>query len=401
MFALFDVRNNQKISENFYCIPNHDIFSNQINKKTKSTSKISRSKESSISQNCSSNSVFSVNGHYFSNVNELVNSSDIVKRECSKVIRRCLFNVVDVHDEIYLVARIEKCLDGSSFHSAVQPYLTQSQNENHRIKTAIKVHKKTQQLIKTKLANYRQPFAWAARPLYKKSTFKENGQLKSRYELDKDQIFSVYEQDAQSLSDECLLGYLRDLYQCKERKFIDIANADLKVYLNNLTPDIVENINSSSKLYHHIKSKLLLISLLIFKNLSDIIGSTYTSLAIKSSNKYDTIIEVDPLEIALGPHNPINPHLVQHSPIKNDLISKQQTDELTTIVVSTNKKQLCKKAQLMQTNSSFRSLLFVYPKNLKYDQQKIFSKARNILIKIEFREKDILGEDSTNNLSVS
>lgn len=249
VFALFDVRNNQKISENFYCIPNHDIFSNQINKKTKSSSKISRSKESSISQNISSDSVFSVDGQYFSNVNELVNSNDLIKRECSNVVRRCLFNVVDVHDEIYLVARIEKCLDASSFHSAVQPYLTQTQNENHRIKTAIKMHKKTQQLLKTKLANYRQPFAWAARSLYKKLNFKENGKLKSRYELDKEQIFSVYEQDAHSLSDECLLAYLRDLHHSKEKNLIDIPNADLRVFLNNLTPDIIENIHSSSKLF--------------------------------------------------------------------------------------------------------------------------------------------------------
>ena len=95
--------------------------------------------------------------------------------------------------------------------------------------------------------------------------------------------------------------------------------------------------------------------------------------------------------------------MLQHSPNKNDLLLKQQNDELTSLtqLVSTNKIQLCKKAQLMQMNNSFKSILFVYPKNLKYDQQKIFSKARNILIKIEFREKDILGEDAINNLSVS
>jgi hypothetical protein len=36
-------------------------------------------------------------------------------------------------------------------------------NESNKIKTAIKVNKKMQQLLKTKLANYRQPFAWAAK----------------------------------------------------------------------------------------------------------------------------------------------------------------------------------------------------------------------------------------------
>jgi hypothetical protein len=73
-----------------------------------------------------------------------------------------LFTVLDVHDEIYLVVRIEKCLDGANLSSSVQPYLTQM-NENNKVKMAIKLNKKNQQLMKTKLVNYRQPFAWAAK----------------------------------------------------------------------------------------------------------------------------------------------------------------------------------------------------------------------------------------------
>jgi hypothetical protein len=44
--------------------------------------------------------------------------------------------------------------------------------------------------------------------------------------------------------------------------------------------------------------------------------------------------------------------------------------------------------------------MYVYPKALKYDQQKVFSKARNILVKIEFRERDILVDDASNSLNV-
>ena len=77
-------------------------------------------------------------------------------------IKKALFSIADVHDEIYLVVRIEKCLDGTSLHQALLPYLLPV-NETNRVKAAIKLNKKMQQLLKTKLANYRQPFAWAAK----------------------------------------------------------------------------------------------------------------------------------------------------------------------------------------------------------------------------------------------
>ena len=50
--------------------------------------------------------------------------------------------------------------------------------------------------------------------------------------------------------------------------------------------------------------------------------------------------------------------------------------------------QLIKRARLIQTNNEFKSIMYVYPKCLKYDQQKSFSKARNILIRTEFRDDD-------------
>lgn len=75
---------------------------------------------------------------------------------------KALFTVLDVHEEIYLVARVEKLLDGSNLHSSIQPYLIQM-NETNKVKAAIKLNKKMQQLMKTKLASYKQPFAWAAK----------------------------------------------------------------------------------------------------------------------------------------------------------------------------------------------------------------------------------------------
>lgn len=76
------------------------------------------------------------------------------------------------------------------------------------------------------------------------------------------------------------------------------------------------------------------------------------------------------------------------------VISEQKTNQ-----VSLDQKQQIKKAKLLKINSEFKSYLYVYPKCLKYDTQKAFSKARNILIKLEFRDKDTGFDESSNSLS--
>lgn len=256
VFSIFDVRNNQKISENFYCIPNYDIFSNQL-KTTKSSNKLGYSKNKLMAANANginslSKTVFSLDGKKIKNIQTIsCTDSQLIKRAHLNNARRALFKIVDVHEDIFLVARIEKCLDGASVHSSIQPYLSQIQSENTRIKTAIKLHKKNQQTIKTKLANYRQPFAWAAKQLYRKVSLKSNGQVVSSYELDNNSRFSVYEQEVQGMSDDMLFGYLNDIIASKEKnlsKLVEIPNADLKVFLNDLTLEVSETISPLCKL---------------------------------------------------------------------------------------------------------------------------------------------------------
>ena len=70
------------------------------------------------------------------------------------------------------------------------------------------------------------------------------------FELDKDSQFCVFEQDVQGLSDESLLGYLNDVIGSKEKslgKLVEIASADLKIIVHDLTPDIQETISPTSK----------------------------------------------------------------------------------------------------------------------------------------------------------
>lgn len=72
---------------------------------------------------------------------------------------------------------------------------------------------------------------------------------------------------------------------------------------------------------------------------------------------------------------------------------KGSNENETSLQITNEQKQQIKKAKLIKINSEFKSFLFVYPKFLKYDTQKTYSKARNILVRVEFRDKDT-GTDS-------
>ena len=51
-----------------------------------------------------------------------------------------------MHEDIYLVVRVEKCLDGMSLHTSMQPYLNAINDASTKVKTAIKLNKKMQML---------------------------------------------------------------------------------------------------------------------------------------------------------------------------------------------------------------------------------------------------------------
>ena len=166
----------------------------------------------------------------------------------------------------------------------------------------------------------------------------------------------------------------------------------------------------------------------------DLINSSYTShKSCKhiSNSKYETVLEIDHFEPALGKFNPTSQQQQQPSPRTTNLPQHNDTtstsngtnsslnltptisndtnfhlsattslpQELTT-QSSTDKMRLLRKAKLIETNREFKSFMYVYPKMLKYDQQKVFSKARNIMIKAEFKERDVLGDEILNNLNV-
>ena len=67
-----------------------------------------------------------------------------------------IFSVVRRHSEIFLVARVEKVLQGAT-SQCLEPYLRGADR-----KTALKVHSAVKQHC-AGIGHYRMPFAWSAR----------------------------------------------------------------------------------------------------------------------------------------------------------------------------------------------------------------------------------------------
>ena len=74
-------------------------------------------------------------------------------------VLQSVFSVVDPHPDIYLVARIEKVLQGG-VNANTEPYV-----RNPDVKVGSKIHR-AMRLYCHKLGHYRMPFAWAVKLVY-------------------------------------------------------------------------------------------------------------------------------------------------------------------------------------------------------------------------------------------
>uniref|UniRef100_A0A803TY51 Dedicator of cytokinesis 11 n=1 Tax=Anolis carolinensis TaxID=28377 RepID=A0A803TY51_ANOCA len=205
---------------------------------------------------------------------------DKVTESCLRYVKQGVFSVAKPHPEIFLVARVEKVLQGSITHCA-EPYIKNSDP----IKTAQKVHK-VAKLVCSRLGQYRMPFAWAARPIFKDS----------QGTLDLDGKFSpLYKQDSSRLSIEDLL-------------------------------------------------KLLHIPIILGFN--DDLTASY--VPIKPFEKPDPGGEV-----------------------------AVEVEEFIPEI-----------AKYSHPFTVYKNQLYIYPLYLKYDSQKTFAKARNIAVRVEFKDSD-------------
>uniref|UniRef100_A0A3Q3J9H8 Dedicator of cytokinesis 9 n=1 Tax=Monopterus albus TaxID=43700 RepID=A0A3Q3J9H8_MONAL len=215
--------------------------------------------------------------------------------------RQGVFSVTCPHPDIFLVARIEKILQGGINHCA-EPYMRSSDSS----KVAQKVLKNAK-LACSRLGQYRMPFAWAARPLFKDASGT----------LDKSARFSaLYRQDSNKLSNDDMLKMLVDFRKPEKMAKLPVILGNLDVTIDNVAPDMSNCVTSS---YIPVKQ-------------------------FDVSEKTNVFFEVE---------------------------------EFVPCI-----------AKCSQPFTIYNNHLYVYPKHLKYDNQKSFAKARNIAVCIEFKDSD-------------
>ncbi|XP_035485670.2 dedicator of cytokinesis protein 9 isoform X6 [Scophthalmus maximus] len=207
VLSLFDVQNSRKISADLHVDLNHPLVRHMT------------------SGSCSGQDV-QING----------SGSDGVLRGCGlpeealQYLRQGVFSVTCPHPEIFLVARIEKVLQGGITH-CTEPYMKSSDSA----KMAQKVLKNAKTAC-SRLGQYRMPFAWAARPVFKDASGT----------LDKSSRFSaLYRQDSSKLSDEDMFKLLTDFRKPEKMAKLPVLLGNLDVTIDSVPPDVTNCVTSS------------------------------------------------------------------------------------------------------------------------------------------------------------
>uniref|UniRef100_A0A8C7F692 Dedicator of cytokinesis 11 n=1 Tax=Oncorhynchus kisutch TaxID=8019 RepID=A0A8C7F692_ONCKI len=208
------------------------------------------------------------------------------------VLQRGIFSVTNPHADIFLVARVEKVLQNGITHCA-EPYIKTSDIN----KTAQKVLKAAKQTCQ-RLGQYRMPFAWAAKQVFKDA----------QGSLDMDGKFSpLYRQDSSKISTDDLIKMLADIRKPEKSK------------------------------------------------LQTIPGQLNVTIEYTVTSSY---IPVKPFEE------------------KCERVSVEMEEFLP------------EEAKYNYPFTVYKNHLYIYPLQLKYDNQKTFAKARNVAVCVQFRDSD-------------
>ncbi|KAL1273165.1 hypothetical protein QQF64_029027, partial [Cirrhinus molitorella] len=276
VLSLFDVQNSRKISADFHVDLNHPLVRSMIPPPS-----------------------MQINGGVDTTHGETLLSE--LPEGMLQYPKKGVFSVTCPHPDIFLVARIEKVLQGGITHCA-EPYMKSSDSS----KVAQKVLKNAKMAC-SRLGQYRMPFAWAARPVFKDASGT----------LDKSARFSaLYRQDSNKLSED-LFKLLADFRKPEKMAKLPVILGNLDVTIDNVPPDVA---------------------------------------------------------------NCVTPSYIPVRPFENNGPSDSVLLEVEEFVPCI--------AKCSQPFTTYNNHLYVYPKHLKYDNQKSFAKARNIAVCVEFRESD-------------
>ncbi|XP_074657465.1 dedicator of cytokinesis protein 9-like [Tubulanus polymorphus] len=275
--ALYDAKRGRKVSEDFHYDPNSQHLRTMIPKELR----------------------FGINDSSAKNSEpELIVNPDWLLSRNKFILS---VTVQDRSPEIYLVAKIEKVLQGG-ISAAVEPYIKSADP-----KLGTKVHKHMRQCC-GRIGQYRMPFAWGARPVFT-----------SRGELHVYSNFQLFRQESSRISEEELLRRLQDISRPDKQSKWQQIPASLKVTVEPYIP-----------------------------------GETPIS-------------------------NTLTPSLVPVRPFA------QPPEQSPTLEVDEFLPDI---GELSYPYTSYINNLYVYPKSLKYDNQKTFAKARNIACCVELRDSD-------------
>uniref|UniRef100_A0A4W3HCZ3 Dedicator of cytokinesis 9 n=1 Tax=Callorhinchus milii TaxID=7868 RepID=A0A4W3HCZ3_CALMI len=200
--ALFDIKNSRKISADFHVDLNHQ----------------------SVRQMLSNLSSSIMNGgDSVANTQRTING---IQESMLQYPKQGVFSVTCPHQDIFLVARVEKVLQGGITQCA-EPYMKSSDSA----KVAQKVLKNAKQAC-VRLGQYRMPFAWAARTVFKDT----------QGTLDKNARFSpLYRQDSNKLSNEDLLKLLLDFRKPEKMSKLPVILGNVDINIDNMAVDFLSN----------------------------------------------------------------------------------------------------------------------------------------------------------------
>uniref|UniRef100_H2Y9C7 PH domain-containing protein n=1 Tax=Ciona savignyi TaxID=51511 RepID=H2Y9C7_CIOSA len=326
--ALYDIKMMKKISADLHVDLNHPLVRRMIPKRAPSNTK----RSSVISEEERTGEP----------------TLQIVDKEWIAYPKKGIFSVTNPHNDIYLVARIEKVLQGS-IKACAQPYM-KSDSDNH--KTAAKVipeilsfnynsrktnfhlhaHKPNSLMLESfrgslelavlkhakpacqRLGQYRMPFAWTAKPLFDNT----HGHINTNgFEY-------VYKQESNKLAQEDLLKFLCDFKRPEKLAKLEIIECELQIGIHSVPTD-----------------------------LPNILTSSYI---------------------------PVKPYAPTSSPSNQSMTTPEPVLEVDEFLSSSPSEQ--------HINMELTNHCYIYPKSLNYDNQKTFQKARNIAVVAEFRDSD-------------